>query len=322
MQTVKIGNVEIEKTAALAPMASVADKAYRTICKQFGAAYVVSEMVSVKGLYYSDNKTDELCHISDEERPMAIQLFGDDPLYFKLAVEKIEKYTQSIIDINMGCPVPKVAGNGSGSALMKNPKLAAKIIEATALAAKCPVTVKIRSGWDFDSINAVEIAKIAEESGAAAVAVHARTKTQLYSGKADWEIIRRVKNSVNITVIGNGDIVSAEDAKRMYDETGCDLVMLGRGTYGRPWIFSQIKSYLESGEVPPEPTARERMDILIRHAEMIVADKGERRGMAEARKHAAWYMKGMKNAAAFRNRCGTIETMEDLKSLICEALAE
>ena len=185
MQTVKIGNVEIEKTAMLAPMASVADKAYRTICKEYGAAYVVSEMVSVKGLYYSDNKTDELCHISDFERPMAIQLFGDDPLYFKLAVEKINKYTPCIIDINMGCPVPKVAGNGSGSALMKNPVLAGKIIAATVSAAKCPVTVKIRSGWDFDNINAVEMAKIAEDNGASAVAVHARTKTQLYSGKAD-----------------------------------------------------------------------------------------------------------------------------------------
>lgn len=322
MQTVKIGNVEIEKTAMLAPMASVADKAYRTICKEYGAAYVISEMVSVKGLYYSDNKTDELCHISDFERPMAIQLFGDDPLYFKLSVEKINKYTPCIIDINMGCPVPKVAGNGSGSALMKNPALAGKIIAATVSAAKCPVTVKIRSGWDFDNINAVEMAKIAEDNGASAVAVHARTKTQLYSGKADWEIIQRVKNAVNITVIGNGDINSPEDAKRMYDETGCDLVMIGRATYGKPWIFSQVKEYLENGTYTPDPTAEERMKILLHHAELIVENKGERKGMAEARKHAAWYMKGMKNAASFRNRCGEIDSMESLEKLIEEALSE
>lgn len=315
MQKVTIGGVEIEKYAALAPMASVADRAYRTVCREFGASYVVSEMVSTKGLCFSDRKTAELCEITDFERPMAIQLFGDDPEYYKRAVNIISKYTPSIIDINMGCPVPKVAGNGSGSALMKNTELAGRIIEATVAEADCPVTVKIRSGWDSEHINAVELAVVAEQAGAQAVAVHARTKTQLYSGKADWDIIRRVKSAVNITVIGNGDIYSAEDCKRMYDETGCDFVMVGRGSCGYPWLFSEIRSYLDTGVIPPPPAAEEKMRVLIHHAELIVAQKGEARGIPEARKHAAWYMKGMPRAAEFRNRCGSLETMEDLRRL-------
>lgn len=318
MEFVNIGGVLIKKTAALAPMASVADRAYRTICKEYGAAYVVSEMISAKGLCYSDKNTEELCIVTDEERPMALQLFGDDPVYVAKAAEKLMKYQPDIIDINMGCPVPKVAGNGSGSALMKSPQIAAKIVAETVKAVPVPVTVKFRLGWDENSINCVEFAKLMEESGAAAITLHARTKTQMYHGNADISYIKKVKDAVSIPVIGNGDIQSPEDAKKMYDETGCDLVMIGRGTYGRPYLFKMVEHYLETGELLPEPSQTERVDIMLHHIEMMVENKGEYSAMREARAHASHYIKGMKGAAEFRRLCGTLCTLDDLYRLADE----
>ncbi len=321
MEYIYIGNVKIEKTAALAPMASVADRAYRALCKENGAAYMVSEMISAKGLCYSDRKTEELCAVMDYERPYALQLFGDDPAFVSEAARRLLRYKPDIIDINMGCPVPKVAGNGSGCALMKDPKRAAEIVSQTAKAVPVPVTVKIRKGWDEQSANAAEFAKAMEQAGAAAITVHGRTKNQMYSGKADWEIIRKVKSAVNITVIGNGDINSPQSAEEMYRETGCDLVMIGRGSYGRPWLFGQIRQYMETGEILPEPSLEERLDMMCRQVELAVKYKGERIGMSEARRQCAYYLKGMPNAAEFRRQCGSLSCLADLK-ILCGEVAK
>ncbi|NMA79301.1 MAG: tRNA dihydrouridine synthase DusB, partial [Clostridiales bacterium] len=285
MTTIKIGNVKINKTAALAPMASVADRPYRLMARRFGASYVVGEMVSSKGLFYSDRKAAELLSVTDEERPMAVQLFGDDPNFMANAISICEKYCPDIIDINMGCPVPKVAGNGSGASLMRDIRLGERIVKAMVQATDIPITAKIRKGWDDDNVNAVEYAKMLESAGVSAITIHGRTKVQMYTGRADWDIIKAVKNAVNIPVIGNGDVNSLDDCIRMYQYTNCDLVMIGRGSYGRPWIFEQIDRFFLDGTILPEPTTEEKMRIMLDHVRLILEDKGEKMGMREARKH-------------------------------------
>ncbi len=315
MEYVSIGGVNVEKTAALAPMASVADKSYRLLCREFGAAYLVSEMISSKGLCYNDRKTGELCEIEDEERPYALQLFGEDPYFMGKAAYLLGKHKPDIIDINMGCPVPKIVGNGSGSALMKDIPRAVEIAKETVKNACCPVTVKFRAGWDDTSKNAVEFAKALEQTGIAAMAVHGRTRQQFYSGEADWEIIRQVKQAVSMPVFGNGDVKDGESCKRMYEETGCDLVMLARGSYGRPWVFREIKHFLETGEKLPEPDIKERMEIMLRHCRYLCKYKGEVRGMKEVRKNVAWYVKGLPNSAKLRAECGELSTYEQAEEM-------
>ncbi|MDE5620475.1 MAG: tRNA dihydrouridine synthase DusB [Ruminococcus sp.] len=316
---VNIGNVSIKKTAVLAPMASVADRAYRLMYKKYGASYLVSEMVSAKGICYSDRKTAELCTVTDEERPMAVQLFGSEPDFMAEAVKIVLQYKPDIIDINMGCPVPKVVNTGAGSALMKNIKLASEITESAVKSAEnVPVTVKIRSGWDSEHINAVEMAKALENSGASAVAVHGRTRNQMYSGKADWNIIREVKNAVKIPVISNGDVTDLKSCIDMYEQTGCDLVMIGRGSYGNPFIFREIDAYF-SGESYTPPTVSEKMSVMLEHIRLIISmsEKTEELAMHEARKHAAWYMNGYYGSAKFRGRCYQLSSYAE-----AEALAE
>ena len=314
--TIKIGNIEIEKTAALAPMASVADRAYRLMCREFGASYVVSEMVSAKGLCYSDRKTAELCTVTEKERPMAIQLFGSEPEFMERAVEIVSGYKPDIIDINMGCPVPKVVGIGCGSALMKDIKQAELVAKATVKASPVPVTVKFRKGWDDDNINAVEFAKAMEASGVAAIAVHGRTREQFYSGKADWEIISEVKKNVSIPVIANGDVTDLKSCLDMYEQTGCDLVMIGRGSYGNPFVFKEISSYFK-GESYTSPTLEERMQTMLRHIRLIldISEKPEELAMHEARKHAAWYMNGFYGSAKFRAKCYNLTSYNEAECL-------
>lgn len=316
MEYIKIGNVKIEKTAALAPMASVADRAYRLICREYGASYVTSEMVSAKGLCYSDRKTNELCTVTEKERPMAIQLFGNEPEFMERAVEIVSRYNPDIIDINMGCPVPKVVGIGCGSALMRDVKQAAAVAESVVRASSVPVTVKFRKGWDDSSVNAVEFAKAMEASGAAAITVHGRTREQFYTGEADWKIISEVKKNVKIPVIANGDVTDLKSCLDMYEQTGCDLVMIGRGSYGNPFIFKEISSYYK-GEEYTAPTIEEKMSVMLRHIRLIldISEKSEELAIHEARKHVAWYMNGYYASAKFRARCYNLTSYSEAEQL-------
>lgn len=322
MREIRIGKVTVKQTASLAPMASVADRAYRELCRKYGAAMVTGEMVSAKGLYYSTKKSEELLLVTEGERPMAVQLFGDDPQIMALAAKKATEYGPDFIDINMGCPVPKVVNNNSGSALMRQPELVGRIINAVASAVDLPVTVKIRKGWDDRQVNAVEIAKIAEQNGAAAIAVHGRTRQQMYQPSADWEIIREVKQAVSVPVIGNGDVDSAEKARELYEKAGCDLVMVGRASYGNPWLFQEIEHYLATGILLPPPSLEEKMRVLRAHVEMICRYKGMDTGLREARKHAAWYLKGLRGAADLRRRCGMLSSFDDLDRIIDTVMKE
>ena len=317
----KIGSLELKRTAALAPMAGVADSAFRQICKEFGACYLVGEMASAKGMHYSDKKTARLLTVREQERPIAVQLFGDEPEILAEAARKALAFQPDVIDINMGCPAQKVAGNGGGSALMKNPALAARITEAVVRAVDLPVTVKFRKGWDDQSVNAVEFARAIEQSGAAAVTVHGRTRQQYYAPPVDLDIIAAVKQAVSIPVIGNGDCIDLPSVMKMYEYTKCDLVMIGRGALGSPWIFRQVDRYLTDGTVLPDPSLPERMQVMLRHIKLICENKGESGGMREARKHAAWYMKGMRGAPAFRKQSGELCTYADAEKLAADVLA-
>lgn len=321
VRKLQIGEVTLPNNLILAPMAGVTDLPFRLLCKEQGAGLLCMEMVSAKAILYKNRNTEELLTIDPRETPVSLQLFGSDPDIISEIAKQIEERPFDILDINMGCPVPKVVNNGDGSALMKNPILAGQIIEKTARVIKKPVTVKIRKGFDDAHINAVEMAHIAQESGAAAVAIHGRTREQFYSGKADWDIIRQVKEAVSIPVIGNGDIRTAEDVIAMEKETGCDGFMIARGAEGNPWIFSQILHYFETGEVMPKPSFAEVTEMLLRHAKMQMEFKGEYTGIREIRKHAAWYTAGYRNSSKLRGRINEVESFDDLQSLFEEVLS-
>lgn len=324
MDTIKklqIGTVTLDNNLILAPMAGVTDLSFRLLCKEQGAGLLCMEMVSAKAILYKNKNTEELLTIDEREHPVSLQLFGSDPDIISEIAKQIEERPFDILDLNMGCPVPKVVNNGDGSALMKNPRLAGEIIEKTARAIRKPVTVKIRKGFDDDHVNAVELAHIAEESGAAAVAVHGRTREQYYMGKADWDIIRQVKEAVSIPVIGNGDLLTAEDVIAMGEETGCDGFMIARGAQGNPWIFQQILHYFKTGEKLPKPDFAEMAEMLLRHARMQLEWKGGYTGIREIRKHAAWYTAGYKHSSKLRGRINEVETYEQLAALFEEALS-
>lgn len=312
----QIGNVTLENNLILAPMAGVTDLPFRLLCKEKGAGLLCMEMVSAKAILYKNKNTQALLEIDPRENPVSLQLFGSDPDIISQIAHEIEERPFDILDINMGCPVPKIVNNGEGSALMKNPVLAGEIIEKTVKAIQKPVTVKIRKGFDDEHVNAVEMARVAQESGAAAVAVHGRTREQYYSGKADWDIIRQVKEAVSIPVIGNGDLLTAEDVIAMKEQTGCDGFMIGRGAQGNPWIFEQILHYFRTGEKLPKPSAEEVTDMILRHAKMMLEFKGEYTGIREIRKHAAWYTAGYPNSAKLRVAINAVESYEELERLL------
>lgn len=322
IKPLKIGSVTLPNNLILAPMAGVTDLPFRLLCKEQGAGLLCMEMVSAKAILYKNRNTESLLEIDPRENPVSLQLFGSDPEIISTIAHQIEERPFDILDLNMGCPVPKIVNNGEGSALMKNPKLAGEIIRETVKAIDKPVTVKIRKGFDDEHINAVEMAKIAEDAGAAAVAVHGRTREQFYSGKADWDIIRQVKEAVSIPVIGNGDLLTAEDVIAMEAQTGCDGFMIARGAQGNPWIFRQILHYFETGEHLAKPTLEEVTQMILQHARMMLEFKGEYIGIREIRKHAAWYTAGYPNSARLRVAINNVESFEALEELLMNNLDE
>lgn len=316
MSVLKIGTVELENQVMLAPMAGVTDLPFRLLCKEQGAGLLCMEMVSAKAIMYNNKNTEALMEIHPEEMPVSLQLFGSDPDIISEMAKRIEERSFAILDINMGCPMPKIVNNGEGSALMKNPALIGEIVRKTVKAIQKPVTVKIRKGFDDEHINAVEIAKIVEDAGAAAITVHGRTREQYYTGSADWDIIARVKEAVSIPVIGNGDVRDVQSARKMLDETGCDGIMIGRAAQGNPWIFRQITRYLEDGTETARVSTQEMKEVILRHADLQLAVKGEYTGIREMRKHVSWYTTGLPHSARFRQQVNEMQTMEQLRESV------
>lgn len=314
----KIGNIQLDNEVFLSPMAGVTDLPFRLICKEKGCGMLYTEMINAKALCYDDENTKKMLKIEDQEHPIAVQIFGSDPEFMGKAAAIMNEYPNEILDINMGCPAPKVIKNGDGSALMRNPKLAAEVLSSVVKNSKKPVTLKIRKGWDDDSVNAVEIAKIAEECGISALAIHGRTREQFYSGKADWDIIAKIKQSINIPVIGNGDVFEVQDAVNMLEKTKCDAIMIGRGAQGNPWIFKRINHYMKTGEILPEPTVEEKITTAIKHMNLAVAEHGEYVAVREMRKHIGWYLKGLKNSAKYRDQINKITDYKEVITMLEE----
>ena len=314
----KIGNVQLDNEVFLSPMAGVTDLPFRTICKEKGCGMLYTEMINAKALCYDDENTKKMLRMDKDEHPVAVQIFGSDPEFMGKAAIIMNQYPNEILDINMGCPAPKVIKNGDGSALMRNPKLAAEVLTAVVKNSEKPVTLKIRKGWDDNSVNAVEIAKIAEECGISALAIHGRTREQFYSGKADWDIIAEIKQAINIPVIGNGDVFEVEDAVNMLEKTKCDAIMIGRGAQGNPWIFNRINHYMKTGEILPEPTLEEKITTAIRHMNLAVAEHGDYVAVREMRKHIGWYLKGLKNSAKYRDQINKITDYKEVIAMLVE----
>lgn len=309
----KFRDFELENDVFLAPMAGVTDLPFRLVCREHGCGLLYTEMINAKALCFDDSKTKKMLNILDEELPVAIQIFGSEPEYMGKAAQILNEYPNEILDINMGCPAPKVVKNGDGSALMKTPEIAKRVMSAVVENSKKPVTVKIRKGWDDEHLNALEIAKIAQECGVSAITIHGRTREQYYAGKADWDIIKLIKSELDIPVIGNGDVASVEDARKIKEHTDCDAIMIGRGAQGNPWIFERVNHYLKTGEILPEPTKEEKIDVAIKHMNLAVEEDGEFVAVREMRKHIGWYLKGMKHSARFRDE---INRMENVKEVI------
>ncbi|MGP1486357.1 tRNA dihydrouridine synthase DusB [Peptostreptococcus stomatis] len=308
----KFRDFEVENEVFLAPMAGVTDLPFRLICKELGCGLLYTEMINAKALCYDDKNTKKMLNILDEEHPVAVQIFGSEPEFMGKAAQILNDYPNEILDINMGCPAPKVVKNGDGSALMRNPKLAGQVLDQVVKNSKKPVTLKIRKGWDDNSINALEIAKIAEDCGICAITIHGRTREQYYSGQADWDIIGEVKSQISIPVIGNGDVTSVEDAIRIKDHTGCDAIMIGRGAQGNPWIFKRIDHYMKTGQLLDPPSKDEKIDIAIKHMDLAIKEHGEYVAVREMRKHIGWYLKGMKHSARFRDQINHMVTAKEV----------
>ena len=314
----KIGNLQLDNKVFLSPMAGVTDLPFRTICKEKGCGMLYTEMINAKALCYDDENTKKMLRMEKDEHPVAVQIFGSDPEFMGKAASIMNQYPNEVLDINMGCPAPKVVKNGDGSALMKNPKLAAEVLTAVVKNSEKPVTLKIRKGWDDDCINAVEIAKIAQECGISALAIHGRTREQFYSGKADWDIIAEIKQAIDIPVIGNGDVFEVQDAVNMLEKTKCDAIMIGRGAQGNPWIFNRINHYMKTGEILPEPTLEEKITTAIKHMNLAVAEHGDYVAVREMRKHIGWYLKGLKNSAKYRDQINKITDYKEVIAMLEE----